>query len=94
MVGAIAATMSSSSMLASGSIFQTKRMKARPMSCAAMRPLRSSRSSSLRAWAEGPIIDRSMMRRSFSLVAGSLSAICMTARSTGSCSGFRQFSSI
>jgi hypothetical protein len=42
MVGAIAATMSSSSMLASGSIFQTKRMKARPMSCAAMRLLRST----------------------------------------------------
>jgi hypothetical protein len=56
--------MSSSSMLASGSIFRTKCMKARPMSCAPMRLLRSSRSSSLRAWTDGPIIDSSMMRRS------------------------------
>lgn len=53
MVGAIAATTASSSRLASGSIFQTKRMKARPISWAAMRPLRSARSFSLKAWAEG-----------------------------------------
>ena len=38
MDGAIAATMASSSRLASGSIFQTKRIKARPISWAAMRP--------------------------------------------------------
>jgi uncharacterized protein len=38
MVGAIAATTALSSRLASGSIFQTKRIKARPISWAAMRP--------------------------------------------------------
>jgi hypothetical protein len=59
-----------------------------------MRPLRSARSFSLRAWAEGPIIDRWMIWRSFSRIAGSLPAICMTARSIGSCSGFCQFRSI
>lgn len=54
------------SRLASGSIFQTRRMKARPIGWAAMRPLRRARSVSSRAWAEGPIIDRWMIWRSFS----------------------------
>ncbi len=46
--------MSSSLMLASGSTFQTKRIKARPTSCDAIRLLRSSRSSAVRVWADGP----------------------------------------
>jgi RNA-directed DNA polymerase len=64
------------------------------MSWEAMRLLRARRSDWSSACAEGPIIDCSMMRRSFSRVAGSFPAIWRTARSTGPWSGSSQLRSV